>query len=74
MKNIVIKGWMVAVAIVIVMFGGIYLTIGTGHWTTIRKAEPITLESGEYDPADIRGSYGFSEIKKVFWRSYRSPF
>ena len=28
MKNIVIKGWMVAAAIFVVMFGGILLTIG----------------------------------------------
>jgi hypothetical protein len=48
------------------MFGGIYLTIGTGHWATTREAEPIKLETGEYDPADIRGSYTFAEIEKFF--------
>ena len=57
---------MVAVAIVVLMFGGIYLTIGTGHWATSRTAAPVTLESGEYDPADIRGSYAFTEIEKFF--------
>lgn len=66
MKNIVIKGWMVAVAIFVVMFGGIYLTIGTGHWTTTRDSEPVRLDSGEYDPADIRGSYTYSEIEEFF--------
>jgi hypothetical protein len=66
MKNIVIKGWMVAIAVFVVMFGGIYLTIGTGHWATTREAEPIKLETGEYDPADIRGSYTFAEIEEFF--------
>ena len=66
MKNIVIQGWMVALIILVVMFGGIYLTIGTGHWATSRTTEPITLESGEYDPADIRGSYTFAEIEQFF--------
>ena len=66
MKNIVIQGWMVAVAVFVVMFGGIYLTIGTGHWVTTREAEPVKLESGEYSPADIRGSYTFAEIEKFF--------
>ena len=64
MKNIVIKGWMVAVAVFVVMFGGIFVTIGTGHWATSRTAEPVRLESGEFNPADIRGSYAFSE--KIF--------
>lgn len=66
MKNIVIKGWMVAIAVFVVMFGGIYLTIGTGHWATSREAEPIKLETGEYDPADIRGSYTFAELEEFF--------
>lgn len=66
MKNIVIKGWMVAIAVFVVMFGGIYLTIGTGHWATTREAEPIKLETGEYDPADIRGSYTFAELEEFF--------
>jgi hypothetical protein len=66
MKNIVIKGWMVAIVVFVLLFGGIYLTIGTGHWTTTRKAEPIKLESGEYSVADIRGSYTFAEVEKYF--------
>ena len=66
MKNIVIKGWMVAIAVLVVMFGGIYLTIGTGHWSTSREGEPVRLDSGEYDPGDIRGSYSFEEIEEFF--------
>ena len=66
MKNIVVKGWMLAIAVFVLLFGGIYLTIGTGHWSTTRKAEPIKLESGEYSIADIRGSYTFAEVEKFF--------
>lgn len=65
-KAIVVQGWMVAVSVVVLLFGGIYLTIGTGHWATDRKAEPIKLQSGDYDPADIRGSYTFTEVEKFF--------
>lgn len=66
MKNLVIPGWMVAVVVFVVMFGGIFLTIGTGHWVTTREAEPVRLESGEYNPADIRGSYSVAEIEEFF--------
>ncbi len=52
-KTIVVQGWMVAVSVVVLLFGGIYLTIGTGHWATDRSAEPVKLQSGDYDPADI---------------------
>ncbi|MDY0092375.1 MAG: hypothetical protein RBT80_06720 [Candidatus Vecturithrix sp.] len=65
-KTIVVQGWMVAVSVVVLLFGGIYLTIGTGHWATDRKAEPIKLQSGDYDPADIRGSYTFTEVENFF--------
>ncbi len=66
MKNIVIKGWMIAVAVFAVMFGGILFTIGTGDWSTTRDSEPARLTSGEFNPADIRGSYAFSEIEEFF--------
>ncbi len=66
MKNIVVKGWMVAVVTFVVLFGGIYLTIGTGHWSTTRKKGPVRLKTGEYSIADIRGSYTFAEIEKYF--------
>jgi len=66
MKNIVIKGWMVAVTVFVVMFGGILLTMGTGHWSTSREKEPVKFASGEYKPSDIRGSYAFSEIEQFY--------
>lgn len=65
-KNIIIQGWMVAITVFVLLFGGIYVTIGTGHWATEREAEPIKLESGAYDPADIRGSYAFAEVEEFF--------
>lgn len=66
MKNIVIKGWMVGLLVLVVIFGGILLTIGTGHWKTTREGEPARLPTGDYDPGDIRGSYAFSEIEEFF--------
>ena len=66
MKNIVIQGWMVAIVVFVILFGGIYLTIGTGHWSTSRAPEPQKLASGDYNIADIRGSYTFAEIEKFF--------
>lgn len=66
MKNFVVKGWMIAVIVPVVIFGGIYLTIGSGHWSTTRSLEPVRLDSGEYSPGDIRGSYAFSEVEEFF--------
>ena len=66
MKTIVVKGWIVGIVILVTMFGGIYLTIGTGHWSTSRAPEPVKLETGEYSIADIRGSYPFADIEKFF--------
>ena len=66
MKNIVIQGRVIAIVVFVILFGGIYLTIGTGHWSTTRKGEPLKLSTGEYSIADIRGSYTFAEIETFF--------
>lgn len=66
MKNIIVKEWIVAIAVFVVLFGGIYLTIGSGHWTTSSEKEPSRLQTGEYSIADIRGSYTFAEIEEFF--------
>ena len=61
--------WM-AVFIVTVLFGGILLSIALGEWTTKSTKEPLTFAegefAGEYNPADIRGSYTFGEISRLF--------
>ncbi len=66
MKDVVLKGWMVALAIFVLMFGGIYLTIDAGYWATTRPKTPVNLASGKYDVADMRGSYTFAEIEEFF--------
>ena len=61
--------WM-AVFIVTVLFGGILLSIALGEWTTKSTKEPLTFAegefAGEYNPADIRGSYTFGDISELF--------
>lgn len=61
--------WM-AVFIVTVLFGGILLSIALGEWTTKSTKEPLTFTegefAGEYNPADIRGSYTFGDISELF--------
>lgn len=61
--------WM-AVFIVTILFGGILLSIALGEWTTKSTKEPLTFAegefAGEYNPADIRGSYTFGEISRLF--------
>ena len=61
--------WM-AVFVVTVLFGGILLSIALGEWTTKSTKEPLTFAegefAGEYNPADIRGSYTFGEISRLF--------
>lgn len=54
----------------ILIFGGIGLTLFTGQWTTVSSKEPskykdLGLEE-QYNPADIRGSYTFGEISSLF--------
>lgn len=59
-----------AALIFIILFGGIAFTTGMGWWSTASTKEPITFSEGEfagqYNPADIRGSYTFGDIEKSF--------
>ena len=66
MKNIIVKEWMLAIAVFVVLFGGIYLTIGTGHWSTTPERQPLRFQTGEYSVAGIRGSYTFADIEEFF--------
>lgn len=49
---------------------GIAGTIAFNLWRTKSSKIPVQLalgkHAGEYDPADIRGSYAFSDISKLF--------
>jgi len=61
--------WM-AVLVVTILFGGILFSVALGEWTTKSTKEPMTFTEGEfagqYDPADIRGSYTFGEVSSLF--------
>lgn len=59
-----------AVIILIILFGGISFSTAMGWWETESTKEPITFTEGEfagqYNPADIRGSYTFGDIENSF--------
>ena len=60
----------IAIIIIIMIFGGIALTSALGLWKTESTKQPARYASGEfageYNPADIRGSYTFGEISELF--------
>lgn len=55
---------------IIIVLTGIVLTSIFGLWTTQSSKTPRKLRieqyAQQYDPADIRGSYSFSEISNLF--------
>jgi len=61
---------LMAVFVVTTLFGGILLSIALGEWTTKSTKEPLTFTegefAGEYNPADIRGSYSFGDVSRLF--------
>ncbi len=65
-----VKTLHIAMIIFIIIFGGIALTSVLGLWNTVNTKEPARYASGEfageYNPADIRGSYTFGEISELF--------
>lgn len=65
-----IRGYAAGTAFIVLMIGGILLSMATSYWATESSKEPVTYETGdfagEYNPADIRGSYSFGDIEKAF--------
>ncbi len=61
--------WM-AVFVVSILFGGILVSMAFGKWTTKNTKEPQKFSegkfAGEYNPADIRGSYTFGDVSRLF--------
>jgi len=60
-----------AILIVLAIFiSGIAITSAAGIWTTKTTKVPAKLTdaqySGIYDPADIRGSYTFADISRLY--------
>ena len=65
-----IKTNILGILVLVVMFGGIWLTDYLGGWNTESSRNPALIKAGESagkpDPADIRGSYTFNDISKAF--------
>jgi hypothetical protein len=65
-----VNQFFLGIVIVIIMFGSISVTSALGLWQTTSTKIPATYLSGEasgqYNPADIRGSYTFGEISDLF--------
>lgn len=60
----------VAILVFVGVFGGVWLSVGLGYWRTTSSKEPVRISEGEFagmpSPADIRGSYSWSDIQKAF--------
>ena len=60
----------IAVLTLVVMFGGIGLSMLAGLWQSESSKVPATYTSGEFageaNPADIRGSYSFADVAAAF--------
>jgi len=74
-----IKNWHMGLIVLIVIFGGIAGTMALNFWNTEggggsqgtgNSRVPITFQTGEfageYNPADLRGSYSFGHISELF--------
>lgn len=59
-----------AAIIFAILFGGIAFSTAMGWWATESTKEPVTFTEGEfagqYNPADIRGSYTLGDIEQSF--------
>lgn len=59
-----------ALIIFVVLFGGISFTTAMGWWQTKNSKQPARYgegrAAGEYNPADIRGSYTFGDVASLF--------
>lgn len=65
-----LKGSLLGIIIVVLMFGGIALTSALGVYSTENEKKPSLINSGEamglYNPEDIRGSYTLKEVSDLF--------
>ena len=61
-----IKRSYLALAVLIIFFGSIFVSQGLGLWHTTTTKEVAKTASGEADPGDIRGSYSLDDISSNF--------
>jgi hypothetical protein len=64
------KSLPLGIAVLVIMFGGILISMQLNWWKTESERVPATFNdgefAGEYNPADIRGSYSFGDINEHF--------
>jgi hypothetical protein len=60
----------IAPAVVIIILGGIGISAALNLWNTESNKTPMRYGrgayQGQYNPADIRGSYSFADVEKAF--------
>ncbi|BES64311.1 hypothetical protein SANA_07500 [Gottschalkiaceae bacterium SANA] len=60
----------IAILVVVILFGGVFVSDTLGLWKTESSKVPVKIQTGEFvgeaDPADIRGSYTLSDIANAF--------
>lgn len=65
-----IKATTVGIALPLLFIAGIFISSAVGYWRTEGSKVPAKFTTGifegEADPADIRGSYSFSDLEKAF--------
>ncbi len=65
-----LKANILAISVVVLLFGGILLSSSLGWWQTESSKEAATFTEGEFaglpNPADIRGSYSFGDVQANF--------
>jgi hypothetical protein len=65
-----LKANILAISVVVLIFGGILLSSSLGWWQTESSKEAATFTEGEFagmpNPADIRGSYTFGDVQANF--------
>lgn len=65
-----LNSYTLAALVFIILFGGIGISSAMNWWQTESTKEPVRYAvgdaAGEYNPADIRGSYTFGEVSDLF--------
>jgi hypothetical protein len=60
----------IAPAVIVIIFGGIAISAGLNLWNTQSNKTPMRYGRGayvgQYNPADIRGSYSFADVERAF--------
>ena len=65
-----VKAVMAGIVMPVLFLAAFFVSTALGYWRTESSKEPVKFETGEaageYNPADIRGSYTFNDLEEVF--------